>query len=70
MTSGLPTSPPAFDPYRGCEDGCSHDLAKGVLTSELLGGDGPFDLITYPTQPPLMVLWNAARAATTEETDD
>ena len=31
------------DPYRHCETkGCTHDLAKGVLLSELLGGDGPF----------------------------
>jgi len=25
-----------------CETGCSHDLARGVLTSELLGKDGPY----------------------------
>jgi len=30
------------DPYRRCEGSCTHDLARGVLVSELLAGDGPF----------------------------
>jgi hypothetical protein len=34
---------PVYDPYLGCEDGCSHDLAKGILTSDLLR-DGPFKI--------------------------
>ncbi|GMQ86768.1 MAG: hypothetical protein BMS9Abin07_2363 [Acidimicrobiia bacterium] len=29
------------DQYLGCEEGCAHDLARGVLVDELLGGDGP-----------------------------
>ena len=29
------------DPYRRCEETCNHDLARGVLVSELLGGEGP-----------------------------
>ena len=29
------------DPYRRCEDQCNHDLARGILVSELLDGDGP-----------------------------
>ena len=29
------------DPYRRCEDQCNHDLARGILVSELLSGDGP-----------------------------
>jgi len=35
------------DPYRLCLDGptgCKHDLASGVLTGELMGGDGPMGL--------------------------
>ena len=29
------------DPYRACEQHCNHDLGRGALVSELLGGDGP-----------------------------
>jgi len=32
---------PAADPYRFCQQHCSHDLGNGVLLGELLGGDGP-----------------------------
>ncbi|HUU61495.1 MAG TPA: hypothetical protein VMX37_03830 [Acidimicrobiia bacterium] len=32
---------PVADPYRSCEQRCSHDLGNGVLLRELLGGDGP-----------------------------
>jgi hypothetical protein len=32
---------PVVDPYRNCEQRCSHDLGVGVLLSELLGSDGP-----------------------------
>ena len=45
-------SPVIYDPYAGCEGGCSHDKARAVTLDQLLGGDGP-----YPTelglQPPL-----------------
>ena len=27
------------DPYRRCETDCTHDLARGVLVSDLLGGE-------------------------------
>lgn len=30
------------DPYRRCEEICTHDLARGVSIAELLGSDGPF----------------------------
>jgi hypothetical protein len=30
------------DPYRRCEDHCNHDLVRGILVSDLLGGDGPY----------------------------
>ncbi len=30
------------DPYRACEEHCNHDLGRGALISELLGGDGPY----------------------------
>ncbi len=36
-----------LDPYLGCEEQCTHDLARGVLLEELLGTDGP--------HPPLWV---------------
>jgi hypothetical protein len=32
---------PIADPYRSCEQRCSHDLGDGVLLRDLLGGDGP-----------------------------
>lgn len=38
------------DPYLRCEEGgCTHELARGVLLEELLGGDGP-----YPLTNPLL----------------
>ena len=37
------------DPYGGCEDTCSHDLARGALTVEVLNEDGP-----YPDKHPLL----------------
>ena len=40
---------PAHDPYGGCEGSCTHDLARGVLVSELLGQEGP-----YPDSHPLL----------------
>ena len=30
------------DVYAGCGDGCTHDLARGCLTGELIERDGPF----------------------------
>jgi len=38
----MSTAETTFDPYRRCEDGCSHDLARGVLLSDLRDGDGPY----------------------------
>lgn len=32
-----------FDPYQTCDDGCSHDLACGALTTDILREDGPFE---------------------------
>jgi len=29
------------DAYAWCERGCNHDLARGILVSDLLSGDGP-----------------------------
>jgi len=45
------------DPYRRCEDQCNHDLARGILVSDLLSGDGP--------HPPshLIVNFNLQRVA-------
>jgi hypothetical protein len=44
------------DPYRRCEGSCTHDLARGVLVSELLDGDGPFpDSHPLLTFRPVMV---------------
>jgi hypothetical protein len=30
------------DPYRVCEESCTHDLGVGVLLAELREGDGSF----------------------------
>lgn len=44
------------DPYAGCETGCTHDLARGVLVPDLKA-EGP-----YPdTNPLLGAGWLAAR---------
>ena len=37
------------DAYRTCEQSCTHDLARGVLVSELISAEGPF-----PDSNPLM----------------
>ena len=29
------------DPFRNCQETCHHDLAMGVLVSELLAAEGP-----------------------------
>ena len=29
-----------YDAYKSCGDSCTHELARGVLTADLLGGDG------------------------------
>ncbi len=47
------------DPYRSCEKDCTHDLAKGVLTDELLSGDGP-DIGRW-TQPSVLQRLTAPR---------
>ena len=47
------------DPYGGCEDTCTHDLARGASAKDLRDGDGP-----YPDQHPLLGAgWLAARIA-------
>ncbi len=38
----MSTAETTLDPYRRCEDGCSHDLARGVLLSDLRDDDGPY----------------------------
>ena len=52
---GMPTSPhpPDYegfgsftDPYVRCEDKCNHDLAHGVLISDLFSSDGPYRMST------------------------
>jgi len=45
-----PDTAAAHDPYRRCEGSCTHDLARGVLVSELLADEGP-----YPDSHPLLV---------------
>ncbi len=39
-------TPRPYDPYRSCQEGCNHDLAPGVLVSDLLNGDGPAPSLT------------------------
>ena len=55
------------DPYGGCEETCTHDLARGASAEELRDSDGP-----YPDQHPLLGAgWLAARiaAAQNRQTD-
>ena len=40
-TVGADDWPDIADPYRRCEGGCTHDLARGVLVSDLARSDGP-----------------------------
>ncbi len=47
--SGPGSSDSVYDAYRTCEGSCTHDLARGVLISELLGREGP-----YPDSHPLL----------------
>lgn len=56
------------DPYRNCEERCTHDTVKGVLTTDLLREDGPFPDVT--TDRMMEAIWNAWRnrnVAPTEE---
>ncbi len=56
-----------LDPYGGCEDSCTHDLARGASVEELRDGDG-----LYPDQHPLLGAgWLSARiaAAQNRQTD-
>jgi hypothetical protein len=52
---------PIRDPYRRCEDHCTHDLARGVTLAELLNADGP-----HPDSH-LIVSFSLARAAILDE---
>lgn len=47
MTDSQRTPGPP-DPYARCEEGCTHDLAAGLLTEELRIGDGPFSPLWEP----------------------
>jgi hypothetical protein len=51
------------DPYQRCEEGCTHDLAAGLLIEDLLSGDGPFSPLWEP-QPAGggFLLWAHRRA--------
>jgi len=55
---------PVADPYRSCEQRCSHDLGDGVLLRELLDGDGPhppgYLLVTLAPHPESACLEPAA----------
>ena len=42
-------TPVVNDPYGGCKESCTHDLALGVLVSSLLEAEGP-----YPDSHPLL----------------
>jgi len=43
------------DPYAGCDKGCTHDLVRGVLVTDLQH-DGP-----YPDTSPFETGWLADR---------
>jgi len=57
---------PGADPYRFCEQRCSHDLGEGVLLRELLAGDGPYPpgywLVTLAPRPSRSPLLTAGAA--------
>lgn len=38
----MSTREPISDPYLRCDEGCTHDLARGVLVDDLIERDGPF----------------------------
>ena len=48
-TAGDPPAGDFHGIYKRCENHCTHDLAKGVLIDELIGGEGP-----WPDSNPLM----------------
>ncbi len=48
--------PPHHDPYAGCEGGCAHDLARGVLVNELKEKDGPYVGAAFLTDGAAFVL--------------
>ena len=39
--------PSFIDPYRHCDDTCTHDLAQGVLILELKEKDGPYPATVF-----------------------
>ena len=50
------------DPYGGCVESCTHDLARGVLTDDICGGDGPYpSVFPLAASGPLAGLIAAAR---------
>ena len=51
------------DPYGGCVDSCTHELARGVLVAELAARDGPFSPLGPFDKPlgPLAELITASR---------
>jgi len=51
------------DPYGGCTAACSHDLAAGVLISDLLRTDGPHVAYTLTdARRPLLPVTELRRA--------
>ena len=54
---------PIHDPYGGCVDSCTHDLARGALTAKLLASDGPYPPLGPFDKPlgPLAELITASR---------
>ena len=50
------TDPPFIDPYRRCEDLCTHDLGRGVLILELIEEDGPYVGAAFLTDGAAFVL--------------
>ena len=42
VDGGMSATETTPDPYRRCQDACTHDLARGVLLADLGDGDGPF----------------------------
>ena len=54
------------DPYRKCEETCTHDLARGVMVADLCSRDGPEEpMIWAPIPAAAAVLTRLVTVAST-----
>ena len=62
----MTTRAPTPDPFAGCAESCTHDLAKGILVEDLLGGDGPHPPIWGQATPGGWLIGQAMRTRLTD----